>query len=305
VKRLGVLINPSAGNGAGRIEGQKAIAELQRESEVLDLTGNSMAESKANAKNAIENALIDGLVVVGGDGMTHLGINLCADAEIPLGIVAAGTGNDAARALGLPIGDAVAGARVVINNLRQPRLVDLVKAQSSVGEFWYFGSLSVDFVALVNQRANSWKWPKGPSRYKWAMIAELAAFKPVQYRAVIDGVEKNFQAMLCSIGNSPYFGGGMKVSPKSKIDDGFLEVFIVNKISRLELLKVFPKVYTGEHVTHPAVEFIQAKEVVLSAEKNMPAYSDGEPAGFAPVSAKIVTGALKVYATSARPASVA
>lgn len=305
MKRLGVLINPSAGNGAGRIEGQKAIAELQRESEVLDLTGNSMAESKANAKNAIENALIDGLVVVGGDGMTHLGINLCADADIPLGIVAAGTGNDAARALGLPIGDAVAGARVVINNLRQPRLVDLVKAQSSVGEFWYFGSLSVDFVALVNQRANSWKWPKGPSRYKWAMIAELAAFKPVQYRAVIDGVEKNFQAMLCSIGNSPYFGGGMKVSPKSKIDDGFLEVFIVNKISRLELLKVFPKVYTGEHVTHPAVEFIQAKEVVLSAEKNMPAYSDGEPAGFAPVSAKIVAGALKVYATSARPASVA
>lgn len=305
MKRLGVLINPSAGNGAGRIEGQKAIAELQRESEVLDLTGNSMAESKANAKNAIENALIDGLVVVGGDGMTHLGINLCADADIPLGIVAAGTGNDAARALGLPIGDAVAGARVVINNLRQPRLVDLVKARSSVGEFWYFGSLSVDFVALVNQRANSWKWPKGPSRYKWAMIAELAAFKPVQYRAVIDGVEKNFQAMLCSIGNSPYFGGGMKVSPKSKIDDGFLEVFIVNKISRLELLKVFPKVYTGEHVTHPAVEFIQAEEVVLSAEKNMPAYSDGEPAGFAPVSAKIVAGALKVYATSARPASVA
>jgi diacylglycerol kinase (ATP) len=236
VKRLGVLINPSAGNGAGRIEGQKAIAELQRESEVLDLTGNSMAESKANAKNAIENALIDGLVVVGGDGMTHLGINLCADADIPLGIVAAGTGNDAARALGLPIGDAVAGARVVINNLRQPRLVDLVKAQSSVGEFWYFGSLSVDFVALVNQRANSWKWPKGPSRYKWAMIAELAAFKPVQYRAVIDGVEKNFQAMLCSIGNSPYFGGGMKVSPKSKIDDGFLEVFIVNKIFNFSYL---------------------------------------------------------------------
>lgn len=305
MKRLGVIINPTAGNGAGRVEGEKAIAELQRESEVLDLTGNSRAESEANARNAIDNLLLDGLVVVGGDGMTHMGINLCAEADLPLGIVAAGTGNDAARALGLPIGDAVAGARVVLNNLRQPRAVDLVKATSSRGEFWFFGSLSVDFVALVNQRANSWKWPKGPSRYKWAMIAELASFKPVQYRAVIDGVEKNFEAMLCSIGNSPFFGGGMKVAPMSKIDDGYLDIFIVNKISRLELLKVFPKVYTGEHVTHPAVEFIRAKQVSLSAAKQMPAFSDGEAAGFAPVTARIVPGALKVYATSARSSSVA
>lgn len=305
MKRLGVIINPAAGNGAGKIEGEKAITELQRETEVLDLTGNSLADSERRAKQAIQDHLIDGLVVVGGDGMAHLGINLCANADLPLGLVAAGTGNDAARALGLPIGDAVAGARVVLNNLRQPRLVDLVRAEGTAGEFWYFGSLSVDFVALVNQRANSWKWPKGPSRYKWAMIAELAAFKPIRYHATIDGVEKDFEAMLCSIGNSPYFGGGMKVAPKSKIDDGLLDVFIVNKISRFELLKVFPKVYTGEHVTHPAVEFITAKKVVLSSQTQMPAFSDGEPVGFAPVTAQIAPGALKVYATSARQSSVA
>lgn len=305
MKRLGVIINPAAGNGAGKIEGEKAITELQRETEVLDLTGDSLADSERKAKQAIEDHVIDGLVVVGGDGMAHLGINLCADADIPLGIVAAGTGNDAARALGLPIGDSVAGARVVLNNLRQPRVVDLVRAESSTGAFWYFGSLSVDFVALVNQRANSWKWPKGPSRYKWAMIAELAAFKPVKYHAIIDGVQKDFEAMLCSIGNSPFFGGGMKVAPKAKIDDGLLDIFIVNKISRFELIKVFPKVYTGEHITHPAVEFIAAKQVTLSSQTQMPAFSDGEPVGFAPVTAQIAPGALKVYATSARQSSVA
>ena len=174
MKRIGVIVNPASGNGAGKAEGEKVITELQRETEVLDLTGNSLDESRAKAQAAINDLLIDGLVVVGGDGMAHLGINLCADADLPLGIVAAGTGNDAARALGLPIGDAIAGARVVLNNLRQPRQVDLVRAESTTGAFWYFGSLSVDFVALVNQRANIWKWPKGPSRYKWAMIAELA-----------------------------------------------------------------------------------------------------------------------------------
>lgn len=305
MKRLGVIINPSAGNGAGRIQGEQAIVELQRESEVLDLTGNSMAQSATNAKQAIHDQLLDGLVVVGGDGMVHLGVNLCAETGIPLGIIAAGTGNDAARALGLPLGDAIAGARVVLNNLRQPRLVDLVKANSSAGEFYFFGSLSVDFVALVNQRANSWKWPKGPNRYKLAMIAELASFKPTKYIAVIDGVEKTFEAMLCSVGNSPFFGGGMKVAPAAKIDDGLLDIFIVNKISRLELLKVFPKVYTGEHVGHPAVEFIRAKQIALTPGIAMPAFSDGEPVGQAPITAQIAPGVLKVFATSARQSSVA
>lgn len=305
MKRLGVIINPAAGNGAGRIEGEQAIIELQRESEVLNLTGDSMAGSEAIARQAITDQLLDGLIVVGGDGMTHLGVNLCAESGIPLGIIAAGTGNDAARALGLPIGDAVAGARVVLNNLRQPRLVDLVKAKTTIGDFYYFGSLSVDFVALVNQRANSWKWPKGPNRYKLAMIAELASFKPISYTAQIDGEEKNFEAMLCSVANSPFFGGGMKVAPGAKIDDGFLDVFIVNKISRLELLKVFPKVYSGDHITHPAVEFIRAKKITLTPAVPMPAYSDGEPVGHAPVTAEIAPGLLKVYATSARQASVA
>ena len=97
----------------------------------------------------------------------------------------------------------------------------------------------------------------------------------------------------------------MKVAPMSKIDDGYLDIFIVNKISRFELLKVFPKVYTGEHVTHPAAEFIRAKEVTLTSVKHMPAFSDGEAEGFAPVTATIMPGALKVYATSARTSSVA
>ena len=303
--RIGVIVNPASGNGAGKVEGEKVITELQRECEVLDLTGESMKHSQAKAREAIADHLIDGLVVVGGDGMAHLGVNLCAEAMIPLGIVAAGTGNDAARALGLPIGDSVAGARVIINNLKQPRTVDLVRASSSVGEFWYFGSLSVDFVALVNQRANSWKWPKGPSRYRWAMIAELAAFKPIRYKAVIDGEAKEFEAMLCSVGNSPFFGGGMKIAPHSKIDDGKLDIFIVNKISRFELLKVFPKVYTGDHVNHPAVEFISASQIELSSNIKMPAFSDGEPVGFSPITASISPGALRVYATSARQSSVA
>ena len=305
MKRLGLITNPSAGNGFGKLAGQVAVAQLQRECEVLDLTGETKAQSEANSQEAINQGLLDGLVVVGGDGAVQQGVNLCVAADIPLGIIAAGTGNDAARTLGLPIRDAVAGAGVLLNNIQKPRVVDVVRAKTSTRELYFFGSTNADFGALVNMRANSWKWPKGPSRYKLAMVVELAKFKPTKYSAIIDGVEKNFEAMLCTIANSQYFGGGMKFAPNALIDDGYLDIFIVNKISRLELLRVFPKVYTGEHITHPAVEFIRAKNITLSTATPMPAFADGEPVGMAPVRAEIAPKALKVYATSARTSSVA
>jgi len=305
LKRLGVITNPSAGNGFGKLAGQIAITELQRGCEVIDLTGSTKAESEANAHDAISQGLLDGLVVVGGDGAVQQGVNLCVPAGLPLGIIAAGTGNDAARTLGLPIRDAIAGSGVLLNNIQNPRVVDVVKAKTSTREFYFFGSTNADFGALVNKKANSWKWPKGPSKYKLAMVVELALFKPTKYSAIIDGVEKKFEAMLCTIANSQYFGGGMKFAPNALIDDGELDIFIVNKISRLELLRVFPRVYTGDHITHPAVEFIRAKNVTLSTEIPMPAFADGEAVGMAPVQAEIAPRALKVYATSARTSSVA
>lgn len=304
MKRLGVIVNPGSGNGAGKLIGEIAITELQREAEVLNLSGNDLASSLENAKQALDDCLLDGLVVVGGDGMVHHAINLVAQTDIPFGIVAAGTGNDSARTLGLPIHDGIASARVILSNLNQPRVVDAVSATTSTGQFWFFGTLSAGFEALVNQRANTMKWPKGPARYQVAMVAELAKFKPIQYKAEIDGEVREFEAMLCAVCNSPQFGGGMKVVPFADVTDGCIELFIVHKMSRFELIKVFPKVYSGGHVDHPAVEIIRAKKVKIDAGK-MPAYSDGEAVGFSPISTEVVQGALKVFATSARNQSMA
>lgn len=295
MKRIGLIVNPTAGNGQGRIDGSVANKQLAKHAEIIDLSGASRTEAEANGTRAIKEHLIDGLVVVGGDGTVNLGVNLCAQTDVPLGIIPSGTGNDAARSLDLVVGDAEAAACQVISSLDNPRIVDLVKAQTSNQSFWYFCTISAGFDALVNQTANRWKWPKGPSRYKLAMLAELAKFKPIHYRAVIDGVSREFDAMLCSVNNSKAFGGGMLVTPDAKVDDGWLDVFIVHKISRLELIKVFPKVYTGEHVSHPAVEIIRAKKVSIESG-NMPAYSDGEARGYSPISAEIAPQALRVFA---------
>ena len=294
--RLGVIVNPTAGRGAGKAEGARAIGLFTAAGvEVVDLTGADMNEANANARHAINDSQVDGIVVVGGDGIAHLGVNLCAGTDLPLGMIGAGTGNDLARSIGMPLNDTAGSVDIILDHLNDPRTVDAVKAQTSTGEFWFFGTISAGFDALVNQRANRWRWPKGPSRYTLAMLAELASFKPIHYEATIDGEHRSFQAMLCAVANSESFGGGMRVAPNAIIDDGLLELFIVHSISRPEFIKVFPKVFTGEHISHPAVEIIQAKQVKISSG-NMPAYSDGEAVGHSPVSAQIMPGSLRVFA---------
>lgn len=293
---LGLIVNPSSGRGKGAARGEQVIKTLKsRGQEFINLSGKNIDEANANARHAINDKKIDGLVVVGGDGIAHLGVNIACDNAIPLGIVAAGTGNDLARSLGLPEGDVVAGTEAILARLTSPRRVDAIKAHSSTGQFWFFGTASAGFDALCNQRANQMSWPKGPRRYDIAMVLELAKFKPIHYEATIDGEHRSFDAMLCAVANGSAFGGGMLIAPDAKVDDGFLDLFIVHAMSRIELLKVFPKVYTGGHVSHPAVEFVRARSVKLSSG-NMPVYSDGEARGHSPLTATVVPGALSVFA---------
>jgi diacylglycerol kinase (ATP) len=127
------------------------------------------------------------------------------------------------------------------------------------------------------------------------MLYELVGFSSLKYRAKIDGKERDLDAMLCALSNGPSYGGGMLVAPDARIDDGLLDLFIVNKITKPELIKVFPKVFTGKHVTHPAVEILRVTEVTLISD-GVPVYADGEPAGQLPMTVSIAPKALRVLA---------
>lgn len=296
MSRLGIVINPTSGRGRGKRDGELAKQEFANQGvELVDLSAADFLSASQNAKAAIENKSIDGLVVVGGDGMFHLGVNATAKTKIPLGLIASGTGNDSARALNLPIHDVAGCVRRIVEKFEQTRFVDLIESRSDSKHFYSFGAVSAGFDALVNKRANTWNWIKGPIKYRFAMYRELAAFKPIPYRAVVDGVERVFEANLCTVANSPSYGGGLYITPEAEVEDGSLDLFILNSISRLELIKLFPTVYEGKHVTHPAVEIIRAQKVVLDSP-GMPAYSDGEHVGESPVTCQIAPKALRVYA---------
>jgi len=293
---FGIVINPTSGRGKGKGFGEQALAEFAKHSiEIIDLSAENFAAAAKNAKEAVEKKIIDALIVVGGDGMFHLGVNAVVKSNIPVGLIAAGTGNDSARALGLPIHNVVDGVATLVAKIGKTRKVDLIESKSNDRTFYSFGDVSAGFDALCNARANKWKWITGPIKYRFAMYRELAAFKPIPYRAVVDGVERVFEAILCTVSNSPSYGGGLLITPEAKVDDGKLDLFILNAISRLELIKIFPTVYYGGHVGHPAVEIMRVESIELHSP-GMPAYSDGEHVGAAPVTCVVSPKALNVMA---------
>ena len=298
--KFGVILNPTSGKGKGATLGPAFAAELEKLGiSVINLSGDSYEQAVQHGRKAIAEGSIDALAVAGGDGMVHLGVNLCAGTNVPLAIMPCGTGNDAAMALGIPLNEPSKAAELAYQSIGNARSVDLGLGVTETRRFYFFNSASAGFDAIVNRRANRWKYPKGPSRYTLAMLYELVSFSSLNYKAKIDGQERDLEAMLCAVANGPSYGGGMLVAPKASVDDGKLDLFIVHKISKGVLVKLFPKVFTGEHVSHPAVEIIRCESVTLLGD-GVPVYADGEPAGALPLTVSIAPKSLKVLANTAK-----
>ncbi|HWS56986.1 MAG TPA: diacylglycerol kinase family protein, partial [Actinotalea sp.] len=188
--RIGVVVNPTAGHGRGRERGDHLLAELARRGhEVVDVSAPEVAGAVRRARQAVVDG-IDALVVVGGDGMVHLGANVVAGTDLPLGIVAAGSGNDIARAMALPRHDVAAAVRSIERGLEHGgRRVDAVRVgpPDYASHEWYLGVLSCGLDAAVNERANGLVWPRGPGRYVRALATEVRRFRPYGYRITVDG----------------------------------------------------------------------------------------------------------------------
>ena len=292
--RVALIVNPTAGKGAGRALGEATRRLLLSSGrDVVDVSGRTWAEACARAGDEVRRG-VDALVVVGGDGLVHLAVNLVAGSATPIGVVAAGTGNDSARNLGLPIRDAERAVDVIARGT--VRTIDAGRVTGPSGETkWFAGVLGAGFDAIVNARAARMRWPKGQMRYNLAVLRELPLFKPIPYVVELDGRRIETSAMLVAVANTPSFGGGMRVCPDADPADGLFDVLVVKAISVPGFLRVFPKVYRGAHVTHEAVEIHRAARVRLDA-RHVPSQADGEPFTGLPLDIVIVPQALRVLA---------
>lgn len=290
-RRIGVLLNPSSGRGrVARHRGDVLRALGRRGDHVVALEGYSAHAAARRLAAALADGL-DAVVAVGGDGTVHLALQAVAGTAVPLGIVPLGTGNDAARSLGIPEAPARALDAVLAG---QPRDFDTGIVETADGRSRHFLCiLSTGFDSMVNERANRMAWPTGQARYVLAMIAELGTFRACDYRIVADGQELATSAMMVSLGNGPAYGGGMRLCPTADMHDGLLSMVIMSRMSRPGLLRAFPSVYSGAHLGHRAIHERPAREVLLEAA-DMVAYADGERIGPLPVTVRAAPSAVRV-----------
>ncbi|MBK8459354.1 MAG: YegS/Rv2252/BmrU family lipid kinase [Micropruina sp.] len=295
-----LVVNPSAGRGRARRLLQRVCREL-----VASLPGVTLrlhqsrdyADARLRCEQAVSNARDhrDALVVMGGDGMMHLGLNACATTQVPLGLIPAGSGNDFAGGLGVPT-DVAGAVRTISRGVT--RRIDLLQVSGALldgAEHRFVGCiLSTGFDSLVGRRANRVTLPLGPLVYAWATLAELSVFEPLSYRLVIDGQAREVPAMMVCVGNTPLFGGGMQGCPQADPTDGLLDLTIIHPVSRTTLLRLLPSMYTGGFIADPAVELLRAKQVRLDGVGLFGA-ADGEELGPVPLGVQVAPGVLSVF----------
>lgn len=289
--KFNLVANPASGRGRGVRNGMRA-AELLREHghEVAYFQGASEGES-ANFL-AASVGTCDGVIVAGGDGMVHLAIQTLAQSTLPLGIIPSGTGNDAARSLGLPLRSVEDAVSIIESaNIRE---VDLGRVDAGDSHRWFLQILSTGFDSVVNERANGYRWPKGRMKYNLAMVSTLPRFAPISYTLETASGERRFDAMLVAIANGPSYGGGMLVCPDASFEDSLFDVMILHPLGKWRFLALFPRVYRGTHVLHPRVSVVRGRAVTLHGDAV--AYADGERIGQLPLRAEVIPSALQVFA---------
>lgn len=287
-----LFVNPTAGRGRGAHAAQPAASALRDAGfSVRTVLGEDAGDALHRARQAVA-AGTGALIAVGGDGLMSLALQAVAGTTTPLGVVAVGTGNDFARALGLPVQDPAAAGRLAAGALKSGgvRDIDLGRA----GERWFGSVLASGFDSRVNDRGNRMRWVGGRFTYDLAILAELAAFRPIPYRIRLDGGDvREIEATLIAVGNGSTYGGGMRICADAVMDDGLFDVTVVADCGRATLLKVFPKVYRGTHLSHPKVTVHRVSSIELAAA-GVTAYADGEPLGPLPLTATCVPGAVRV-----------
>lgn len=289
-----ILINPTSGKGRSAKNAPVAVERLRSKGvNVAVLEGGSAEGSLQLANQAVADG-VEALIACGGDGTVHCALQAVAGTDVTLGIIPVGTGDDIARALGLPLNDVTAAADVIADG--RVRHVDYGLIDAADGaQRAFLAVMSAGFDSEVTERANNLKWPTGSSRYLVATVAELGVYKPVEFRITVDGHTTTAEGMMLAVGNGSSYGGGMFVCPRALPDDGQLDLTFLTRTNTVTFLRTFPKVFKGTHIHHSSVRTMRGSELHIEAQ-GQTAYADGERVGPLPVDVRVVPRGLKVFA---------
>ena len=288
---LVVVANPTAGHGrAGRVIGEvtAGLHALRIPHEIR--VSESGPDLERLAREAAESGA--GIVAaLGGDGTASLAANGLLGTGSALAVLPSGTGDDFAKAIG------AGKLQAAIELLANPKTVDLDVVEITAGaeRRHYVNIASAGFDSEVNETANAMRIRVGATgTYLVALVKTLSRFSPAAFSIQVDDERLELDAMLVEIGNGRWTGGGMKVLPSALMNDGLLDVCIVEALSKPAFLRAFPRVFTGSHTTHPKVRILRGRRVQIEANRRVQVYADGERVGPLPAIHQVIPGALPV-----------
>jgi len=316
---IGFVVNPVSGNGKGIRTWKKIERMLQKEKSpyLLRIT-EKPGDASVFAREMALRGDCTAVVAVGGDGTvseTAAGL-LEADATAPLGHIPAGSGNDFSRALGIPAGEsdalsfALSGAGAAAGGLRR---IDLFAYRRGAGPEEAADaagvaicSLGAGFDGKVAQETNRSAYKRWLNRFRLGSLAyplsvliALATYKPCRVRVTVDGQPHDYDDVwLVAVANVSTYGGGMRICPGARPDDGLADVCVVHRLGRLQFLRFFPRVYSGSHIDLPYVSLHRGQRVEIRADRPLSVHADGEYAGETPLEIRVAAGALPVLGTS-------
>ena len=261
-----LLLNSLAGHGGARrlTEILKAYPDL----ELIEPTGPEAVYREA--LRAVEDG-DERLLVAGGDGTLHHAIRGLAGSDCALGILPLGSGNDFARALGVPVDLRSALARAL---QATPRRVDLGRVDGK--PFAGIAGIGFDGEAARCARERV-RIVRGRWIYPYAVARTLLTFRPPHVSIASDDGNYAGRVMLVALANSPFYGGGMLMAPRAELDDGQLDLVVVEQVSRLRFLALFPRVYRGAHVGLAQVRTFRLRQATVHADRELTFFADGEP----------------------------
>lgn len=296
-----LLVNPYARHGAGtRVAAEAARALHSAGVEVEMLVGEDADEAADLAGKAARGAT-DALAVVGGDGTIRLAVEASIGTGTPLAIIPAGSGNDVARNLDIPLGSPAKAAEILLTGRR--RTVDLGRVTFPDGHTALFTTVAATgFDASVTERAIAMSWPRGQARYTLAAMRELVGLRTRHYHVRVDDERSEGDVVFAAIGNTTSYGGGMQITPDASMSDGALDVTVGHRpprFARTTVARVFPKVFSGEHVSHPMVRTLRGREIELYCDPPAAVSIDGDLVGELPAVFEVVPDAIEIYAPAA------
>ena len=286
--KIHLFFNPAAAAGRSAMRLGATLASFRTLGASVKLHRPSSA-GVARAEMAKLAGEVERIVVVGGDGLIHQAANALADSSTILGIVSAGTGNDAVTSLGLPreVEQACKAA------LRDPRPIDLIETTDGFAVTVATAGFSVS----VNERADDMKRVKGAAKYTVSSLIELPKLRSYELTLTLDGKPHEIEANLVAIANTPYFGGGMKIAPEALIDDAQLDVIVIGPAPRAAFAAVLPMVFSGRHIKSRYVTSFRASRVELVGH-DIALRADGEAFGRLPATVTVRPSSLLVAGAS-------